>query len=327
MQDVDAAVPQEDADNTADDQCAPWHTSQDCCCEMLGLDESTISELFRSQSIPLVTIVRQVEISVTKAYLGSSNENTAFVAVSHVRSEGLGNSARNALPLCSLQHLQNSVNQSTGRQNTPFWIDTLCLPLKTSSPVPANTIRNIFAEASVVLVVSPTFPFFENAVSGHDHLNSIANSKWLSRLWTLQEGAIARRLMFAFGTSAVDYDSLPTQQKQNQTTADDHHRRLELLGLMSDDLNSAQLRAWKRSREWSSAESFSRTKLDLRKLLRIGYLCTPRFVHFASPKEQEIASGLLHQCLASLYSKSTDQDYLFDRLDTLKKLAESMFSR
>ena len=56
-----------------------------------------------------------------------------FVAISHVRSVGLGNDRKTSLPFCQLTLIQVLVNQIDPPQNeqtdTSFWIDTMACPL------------------------------------------------------------------------------------------------------------------------------------------------------------------------------------------------------
>lgn len=125
-----------------------------------------------------------------------------YIAISHVWSDGLGNAKRNALPLCQFLDLQRMVNELDGDKDkkppTPFWLDTLCIP--TTSPNKEKGIRSmsrVYEYSDKVLVLDKDLVEFGQH-NGLEPLIRINLSKWMSRLWTLQEGSLSKNLFFRF---------------------------------------------------------------------------------------------------------------------------------
>ena len=106
-----------------------------------------------------------------------------------VLDSGLGNTKQNALRSCQALRLQKLVNDLCGTENaTPFWIDTICVPLRREGRKQAIAkMRDAYQQADKVLVLDS---FLINAPSGID-VKEVAmrayTSTWGTRLWTLQE--------------------------------------------------------------------------------------------------------------------------------------------
>lgn len=137
-----------------------------------------------------------------------------FVAISHVRSVGLGNDRKNSLPFCQLTLIQVLVNHINPPQNeqtdTPFWIDTMALPTDFRRRKPMlSSLRRVFGTATAVLVLDPSLSThcFRSA---EEALIRIRYSLWKQRLWTIEEAFFARRLIFRFANRMVSLDELLT---------------------------------------------------------------------------------------------------------------------
>lgn len=98
----------------------------------------------------------------------------------------------------------------------PFWLDTFCVP-KTSGDAKTTALRlmgKTYASASKVLVLDGRFCSpslgghgFEIAIESHSYMDCVARiigSKWMRRLWTLQEGLLASELLFMFKEGPLD---------------------------------------------------------------------------------------------------------------------------
>lgn len=133
-------------------------------CESVSLDRwkgRTLSELVESGKVPKLTYSentkKQKRLTV---HLETLDECHPYVAISHVRADGLGNSERNSLPSCVLRWLQKIVDEmyDVSKHPVPLWIDTLCLPIKRPSRQPAiKHLRQIFSDCDRVLVLESTF--------------------------------------------------------------------------------------------------------------------------------------------------------------------------
>lgn len=137
-----------------------------------------------------------------------------YVAISHVWADGLGNMETNELPACVLERIQKYVNAlaiSPSASPTPIWMDTICLP---RYPVALRRkavlqLSEIFSRASGVLVLDSSLqPLDCSDMQPIEIFARISISGWTSRLWTLSEGYLAKRIWFQFGEKAVDYYAL-----------------------------------------------------------------------------------------------------------------------
>ncbi|TKX22301.1 hypothetical protein C1H76_5409 [Elsinoe australis] len=114
-----------------------------------------------------------------------------FVAISHVWNEGLGNVAHNALPTCQLLQIQMWLDDAMGLPETPFWIDTLCIPRGTTRYVQdirdqaMRQLAYVFQAATLTLVIDIQLLSVKPESSWTELCFRIACSSWLRRLWTL----------------------------------------------------------------------------------------------------------------------------------------------
>ena len=147
---------------------------------------------------------------------------TEFVAISHVWADGLGNPNANALPRCQMQRLSGMVQELTGRSDIPFWLDTICVPPGTApknmDPLLSKRQRQAhdqaiakmhqtYAESSHVLVLDAwVISDACKAMGDVEKLIRIVCSGWNTRLWTYQEGALAKRLFFKLQDEIYDMD-------------------------------------------------------------------------------------------------------------------------
>ncbi|KAG7103635.1 hypothetical protein HYQ44_017723 [Verticillium longisporum] len=152
-------------------------------------------------------------LSVREAETGS-----AFIAISHVWADGMGNPAANTLPLCRILEIQRLVNELPKRNrdnqdNTPFWIDTLCVPRgpRDLRRIALGQLRKPYEQAADVLVLDS---YLRRQISEgrttSELLAVIALCPWSHRLWTFQEGRIPRQpayVWFSFQDAVIDLSS------------------------------------------------------------------------------------------------------------------------
>src|SRR5271154_1958401 len=111
----------------------------------------------------------------------------------------MGNNEQNSLPVCHLNRLQRMVD---GIGSGPFWIDTLCVPVQQEYKEYRNqAIRQmayIYKQARSVLVLDS---WLQEICHSHDIVEKMVRlylCGWLRRLWTMQEGLLAKNLYFQF---------------------------------------------------------------------------------------------------------------------------------
>lgn len=202
--------------NCNDDTCT--HSESRCLCKEPRNIESVFNEviaILQREKIPLIGVRKQdsgLALQVVPFQRGIK-----YVAISHVWSDGMGNPHRNSLPSCTLQALDYIVSKALNRSSTSgqsnssyFWIDTLCVP-QTPVGIRATAITSmhqIYADADCVLVVCHELWLTPLPLTPDEALVRIFRSKWMTRLWTLQEGALAATLAFQFADHAIDYGYL-----------------------------------------------------------------------------------------------------------------------
>lgn len=159
---------------------------------------------------------------------------SVLIAISHVWAYGMGNPYASSLSVCLILYLQRLVNQLHS-VDTPFWIDTFCIP---RSPPALKTeallrMREPHEQSSKVLVIDSylrNYTAFQ--VPLIEILAQIAVCGWSQRLWTFQEGrmaAIPARVVFAFKDRLIDLlDELKTPHCHFPTSAS-HAIYFELL--------------------------------------------------------------------------------------------------
>jgi hypothetical protein len=191
------------------------------CPDMVANREQVHSILMESETFPLILSIDEAEETSEVTLVEYAGEHTRYVAISHVWSDGLGNLQRNALPRCQMRRLSRFVRNMPGNAENIvlFWLDTLCIPPDPIDPKKArgeqelrevtqthkaqgaalNLMRNTYQNAQAVLVLdSWLLDQPVEHLTNAETLLRILSSHWNSRLWTLQEGALAKNLFFQF---------------------------------------------------------------------------------------------------------------------------------
>jgi hypothetical protein len=266
---------------------------------MLSLEqgqEHSIIGIVEAGELPVLTYSSEGSDKKTlKMRRKSRTDHFPCVAISHVRAGGLGNSEDNALPRCIVEWLQTIVDEMYDVSEHPvsFWIDTICLPIQRH--VRKSVIRHMrrtFSECDRVLVLESSL-YNTAATLPADQFLLIKKSAWLTRLWTLQEGAVAKELYFRFQRSVTQLEPLLEDCKtskglqrlivdnvQDLEQLSPRFDDLDLLGFLDDDMKSFESSLCNNSVSASNSE-----KHQLRSILRIGYLSLPRFRYFATAEE------------------------------------------
>ena len=185
------------------------HMSLECACAFDQTEFHLFERIVTHGKVPLVTFECQSE-GDNRLVVKERQLEHPYVAISHVWAHGLGNRTRNALPSCALRQLQSAVNSMaiTQDSNTPFWIDSLCLP---RNPVSLRRkavlgLSEVFAEATCVLVWDSYLRQYDSAsMTKTEMVARILISDWTTRLWTFSEGRLAKRIWFQFRDRAVDF--------------------------------------------------------------------------------------------------------------------------
>src|SRR5437764_3687462 len=92
-----------------------------------------------------------------------------------------------------------------------IWLDTLCCPVRPTEDkkLALKRMRHVYEQARSVLVLDASLQSYPTAsMDTLEVLARIFTSKWLTRVWTLQEGALAKRLWFQFADKALSLAEL-----------------------------------------------------------------------------------------------------------------------
>lgn len=105
-----------------------------------------------------------------------------------------------------------------------LWVDTICCPTASESPeahaLSLAAMPKTYSEATKVLVLDSYIQAFPPrnrsvfqfskfpTVSSLERVIRIRSSRWTQRVWTLQEGALAKELWFKFADRMMDFETL-----------------------------------------------------------------------------------------------------------------------
>jgi hypothetical protein len=132
-------------------------------------------------------------------------------------SDGLGNPHENSLPRCQLFRLQKLVNALYPDEVRPvrFWMDTLCVPVgeehRDLRKRSIRLMREIYQSASSVLVLDSGIQQLSLSTTVAERAMRIYLSNWTYRLWTFQEGMLAKKLYFQLSDHAQLKDDFTDQ--------------------------------------------------------------------------------------------------------------------
>ncbi|KAL9615734.1 MAG: hypothetical protein Q9160_009300 [Pyrenula sp. 1 TL-2023] len=188
------------------------HTTSHCDCKFIAASEDRLVEILRKDKIPLISttklIARDFEGEIE---LDETSPNAVYVAISHVWSDRMGNTKANALPRCQLQQLTKLVQQLYSSTTAPisFWIDTICCPVnpRWARSKAITSMRQTYRDAEKVLVLDSYMRMYPAlGVPIFEPFARICHCGWTQRLWTLQEGVLARSLYVQFADVAINFD-------------------------------------------------------------------------------------------------------------------------
>ena len=213
------------------------HADSACNCEFVFASQDRLGEILLrgTGSIPLVGTKSPRRDTDGKLYVdlldsrSSSVNGTNYVAISHVWSDGLGNNKSNSIPFCQFKRLSNLVcslyakddNINTNNNTTALWLDTLCFPLNPPAAYDEALIRmrQSYEEADRVLVLDKYLLAQPCADMAPEEVAiRVMCMPWNKRLWTLQEGVLARSLAFQFSDTFVDLSDFATRRSNPYAT-------------------------------------------------------------------------------------------------------------
>ncbi|KAI0646164.1 hypothetical protein C8Q79DRAFT_650417 [Trametes meyenii] len=203
----------------------PRHTRPSCSCDYIKPPIEDVVRLLSEGAVPVVVF------DGSRLRVQSSDAGP-YVAISHVWADGMGSTTEDGLPACVVERLSCMVASLLDIECGSFWIDSLCIPGQGKLRKRAiKLMASTYQDAAKVLVVdecirntcSKSLPFEEN-------LFRIAASGWNKRVWTLQEGLLARELWFEFLDGVVNIDERPTWYPQGVSREPPSREQAQLEG-------------------------------------------------------------------------------------------------
>ena len=236
-----------------------WHRlSEDTClCRHVGPNLQTLTRYIRDGKL----VVLKYVTDEPKVEVMPYEENMKYVILSHVCADGFGNSESNTLPLCRLEDFVKVFNRLSSAEQalktggsfdqlqTPiyFWIDTLAIPIgneyQDERRKAIQNMHEMYTRATYTIVLDAGLMTQDRGSSYAETAMKIAMCYWITRLWTLQEAYLSKRLLFNFADTLVDMDELERMNKDNLISpisllAQNYH--LTLLGRERDAILKAR---------------------------------------------------------------------------------------
>ncbi|MCJ1355049.1 MAG: hypothetical protein MMC33_005040 [Icmadophila ericetorum] len=198
------------------------HTLKNCTCAIIRVDCKAVGRILKAGSIPLISLVENEPHKDCTIEVRDQNNATGFVAISHVWAEGLGNPAENSLQSCMLSQISVLVNKLpklVPDQATPFWIDTICVPVRPPElqAFALARMREPYERAQHVLVLDSYLQSLDSRnLSPLELFARISCCSWVRRLWTLQEGRLAKRVWVQCANEAVELSKMAEKMDFNR---------------------------------------------------------------------------------------------------------------
>jgi hypothetical protein len=200
------------SDHMADGSYTRRHQEncQSSCQDVLDDNANKqVAIILRSGGIPVLRVLTSASSQKFVLQVSPANSDVPYVAFSHIWSDGLGNPGANTLYECQWLSLQKLANHRYPPNHdglpVPFWIDTICVPVADPQPenqamVKEETIRAIaishmrktYYDADEVLVLDSHLTSLMSEMTNYEFSLRLSWSKWMRRLWTMHEGAVAR---------------------------------------------------------------------------------------------------------------------------------------
>ena len=191
-----------------------------CNCESFSIDTKHLTDILESGCVPLLRIQKGHTLDELSVDLVPSQSTSAYMALSHVWADGLGNPYENALPRCQLDFLLRTINDyyaivsPEATEDVLLWCDTLCCPVEPGKAknMALTLMKKTYSEATRVLVLDASIRTYDyQTIDADEACIRIINSRWTRRLWTLQEGILPaknHRLSFVFKDQVMNAQKL-----------------------------------------------------------------------------------------------------------------------
>ena len=206
-------------------------------CGQIEVSGEALTRILEQGETPALKIITTGSAASCVVELWRADESP-YVAISHVWSHGMGNPDANALPLCQTTRLASFVKglPSSGLKTTSddllVWIDTLCCPSSSfprGKKLSLGRMQATYHHAAAVLVLAECLLCRDSKnMSELEIMTRLVTSTWITRLWTLQEGALAQILWAQFRDQARNVDAIASDLDTHYELAGDDHFRNDI---------------------------------------------------------------------------------------------------
>ena len=183
-----------------------------CCeendCEFKGPISDRVTSILDNDDYPILLLDEGSDGSISLDVV-AAKEAPPYVVISHVWAHGLGNPWENSMLVCQLRRLRRLVQDCLPQQRIALWIDTLLCPVeeKYRAIAIAKMVRT-YRDAQMVLVLDEGISQASRTLPAVEILLHVASAMWMQRLWTLQEGALNRKIILQLSDGQRDYDEI-----------------------------------------------------------------------------------------------------------------------
>ena len=265
-----------------------FHVEPMCHCQHFIMKPEDLKRCLSKKCLPLLKVtsignqLQEVHVEVVE-YSGMEQ----YVAISHVWAYGMGNPFANSLPGCQMKRLgelisilrstvakikeqkleenesleKDSLHSGLKPKLNPdsgefyLWIDTLCCPVSPAElkTVSIELLQETYKNADYVLVLDGGLTACDSRhIEDFEVTARIFLSSWQQRLWTLQEGVLARdRLWFQFKDRPINLRRLVEETGKQASIGSiirlspclrDIGGQVELLSMMSNQDKAVELK-------------------------------------------------------------------------------------
>ncbi|OSD04598.1 hypothetical protein PYCCODRAFT_1363918 [Trametes coccinea BRFM310] len=193
----------------------PRHADDACSCSSVKPLLQGVTDLLAEDTIPVV-VFDGAQLVVKRS------SEVPYVAISHVWADGLGSTTEDGLPSCQIARVSRLARQLLPASGA-FWMDSLCVPaLHDLRKRAIKLMAKTYADADKVVVLDVGIRArCARANSWEENVLRIATSGWVTRVWTLQEGLLARQLYFEVADGIIESEELesfdgPTRSRMAQ---------------------------------------------------------------------------------------------------------------
>jgi hypothetical protein len=204
------------------------HSSEEgCSCKQVGPNLQTLTQHIQNGKLVVLEYIQHE----SKLEVVPYEENMRYVILSHVWADGFGNSEGNTLAVCQLRNFVEVFERlsradralqargSLSQLQTPiyFWIDTLAIPIgnahQNERRKAIQNMHKMYTLATYTIVLDAGLMTQVRGSNYAETAMKITTCYWITRLWTLQEAYLSKRLLFNFADALVDMDVLEPMYK------------------------------------------------------------------------------------------------------------------